>query len=269
MTWLVLQPASALTRCWAYGQRYKGASKRCIKPQGRLPWWLSIATTTVGVRCCMLPLAWVQLRAQANLGRAVPDIGRLTRLLKTRLPQDATSAEKAATLRVYMAGVKAALQLHRVSLVRTVIAPLCNIPVFICFVAATREMLRGPHQVALSEGGTLWFIDLTAADQTFVLPVTAACITYLSLEIGFGTKLQPGFAKNFKGTLQTLLILSLSVTTQLPSGVFCYWITSALFSCAQSYATKTDSVRSRLGLPPLPTPPPPAPPTDASTRAPE
>jgi hypothetical protein len=56
-------------------------------------------------------------------------------------------------------------------------------------------MLRGPLEEQLAVGGALWVPDLTTADTAFVLPVTAVCVTYASLEISFGRRLPPGFAR--------------------------------------------------------------------------
>ncbi len=40
------------------------------------------------------------------------------------------------------------------------------------------------HLIGMSEGGALWFVDLTTTDASFALPISVVVLSYLSLEIG-------------------------------------------------------------------------------------
>ncbi len=49
------------------------------------------------------------------------------------------------------------------------------------------------HLIGMSEGGALWFVDLTTKDATFALPVSVVMLSYLSMEIGLIMRANTGF----------------------------------------------------------------------------
>ena len=55
--------------------------------------------------------------------------------------------------------------------------PLVQMPVFISFFMALREMARAPV-ASMTTGGALWFSNLTVPDPFYVLPLVA-CVSFL------------------------------------------------------------------------------------------
>ena len=49
-----------------------------------------------------------------------------------------------------------------------------------------------------------------------------------------------------KDVFQTLLLMSVPFVTQLPAGIFAYWIPSSLAGILQTYGVRTLSAKERL-----------------------
>ncbi len=49
------------------------------------------------------------------------------------------------------------------------------------------------HLIGMSEGGALWFVDLTTKDANFALPISVVVLSYLSFEIGLVMRSNAGF----------------------------------------------------------------------------
>jgi membrane protein insertase Oxa1/YidC/SpoIIIJ len=135
-------------------------------------------------------------------------------------------------------------------------------------------------------GGALWFPDLTSHDPYYVMPVVAAasmlatievfvlhlvqvsfCVTHLYFSISsvqkawpklkapslyFGECVVPFFSShiNFLLFVKCCLLytknLFIFVSLQ---GIFCYWVTSNLFSISQLALLRVPAVKSAFGIP--------------------
>ncbi len=60
-------------------------------------------------------------------------------------------------------------------------------------VGIRRLIISKGHLIGMSEGGALWFVDLTTNDATLVLPVSVVMLSYLSMEIGLILRAKTGF----------------------------------------------------------------------------
>ena len=121
----------------------------------------------------------------------------------------------------------------------------CFLSVFLTFVSATRGLIDA-NTSGMSAGGALWFSDLTVADATGALPMLAVGLTYLNLERGMSSGRSEGMLFILKNTLQLLLIVGLPGAASLPQGVHVYWITSGIFTMAQTTLLRQQSVRSGI-----------------------
>lgn len=216
-----------------------------------LPWWLSIASSTILVRSATFPLLRQQIIVSRKIGAAAPDVKLLTQLLLSRLrtiPADDVN-EKFKTFQVFFKGVRASLTTHKVYISEIFLYPILNITVFATFVFSVRDMvLHGAPSLGIESGGFAWFKDLTELDRTYALPITALGLSYTAIEIATG-KAQGRLSLIIKDTLQTVILLSLPMVTQLPAGVFCYWIPSSCFAIAQSIALKNPAFQRFFRLP--------------------
>ncbi|KAK1429275.1 hypothetical protein QVD17_11481 [Tagetes erecta] len=79
--------------------------------------------------------------------------------------------------------------------------------------------------------GTSWFLDLTTADPFYILP----CLTAFSFWITVEFNMQEGLEGNpaagtMKNVSRGFAALTVPFTATFPKALFCYWITSNLFS---------------------------------------
>ena len=101
----------------------------------------------------------------------------------------------------------------------------------------------------------LWFENLTVADPTYALPLIAVGTSYSALEFGFtnpderlndpnkGGRL----SLTIKDVFQTILLMSVPFVTQLPAGIFAYWIPSSVAGMAQTSGTRWLTEKERKG----------------------
>ena len=127
---------------------------------------------------------------------------------------------------------------------------------------------------SLTDGGALWFTDLTVADPMYVLPVACSALIWATVELGAADGMQgqdPALMRNMKIGMRAVAVILIPVTASMPQvtqaplspptalpcpaaegccglqGVFIYWITSNMWSLAQ--ASSAPCLLLRLLLP--------------------
>ena len=222
-----------------------------IKSMSGLPWWITFASSTVFVRMAIFPIVSLQLVESRKLTNAMPELGFLYQLLKLRLAGTSIikTVEIRKIVRTFFKGVRASLVLHNVSLSMIISYPLLNIGILFSFIYSLRAMLKSKaNYTEMSEGGPSWNPNLTSRDVTYVLPLTAIALSYLSIELallGAGGRL----ALAVKDIFQTLVIISTPFVSGLPSGIFYYWIPSSLIGIAQTLALRSTWIQRLLRVP--------------------
>jgi YidC/Oxa1 family membrane protein insertase len=87
-----------------------------------------------------------------------------------------------------------------------------------------------PQYPSFTDGGILWFQDLSHADPTYLLPIISAVTMLAAMEIT---------SKNIDPQQRWLMrLLPIGFTVFLlsfPAGLFVYWITSNLVTLIQNY----------------------------------
>jgi YidC/Oxa1 family membrane protein insertase len=146
------------------------------------------------------------------------------------------------------------MTLHDVSKVEMIAYPLINASVFTSFVYSIRTMISNGDDFQFVDGGLLWFKDLEQLDNTLVLPLAALSLSYYALNRAFAVSNgRPAIL--IKDLGHSLIILSVPWVAVLPSGVFCYWIPSSLFTLAQTTFLKSEVGMKLLRIPTLSLPP--------------
>ena len=150
-------------------------------------------------------------------------------------------------------GVRLTTKAHNTSILACLSYSLSTLPLFVLVNVSLRNSIYNQAQGTtvynmLTEGGIAgWFPDLSSADPTFALPVTAIGLTYYSLNRG---RRNPGAVADVLGYFQTGLLFLSPLILQLPSGVMCYWIPSTLYTLASSRVFQNPRVREYLNLTP-------------------
>lgn len=213
-----------------------------------LPWYASIAASTVLIRLALLPITREQMISSNKFAKALPEISLLNELMKQSLSKTSlnTVSQKKEAVSNYITGFKAALKIHNVSFAPMVILPLMNLSIFITFIYAVRGLILYKD---FECGGTLWFEDLQDHDSTLILPAIAMCGTYLSLDLSFRSVEEGTFFAKVKDLLQTSVLIALPVTSLLPAGIFCYWIPSTMAITSQMLLLRQPAVLKLLNIP--------------------
>ncbi|KAF5197740.1 Mitochondrial inner membrane protein oxa1 [Thalictrum thalictroides] len=209
-----------------------------------LNWWASIALTTIIIRGITIPVLINQLKCTTKLTLMRPHLEKIKQEMEN----------KANDPNAFSEGQRRMKELFNEYGV-TPFAPLKGLaiqgPIFISFYLAITNLVD--KVPSFKEGGTLWFTDLTTPDSLYILPV----LTGLSFLITVECNVQEGLEGNpVAGTIKKfsrgLAVLTVPFTMTFPKAIFCYWVTSNLFSLAYGLVIKRPKVKQFLNIPLIP-----------------
>lgn len=175
-----------------------------------LPWWATIAATTVMIRTALVPFI-VKLQGNtARLHNVKPQLERLTENMKL-----AKETNDTAALARFSAQTQELFAKNDCNPLKSLMLPLLQAPVMISFYLALRDMANLPVP-QFREGGISWFTDLTIADPTYVLPVASSLGFLAIMELGSeaGGVAQP---KAMKNVMRVMAVAMVPLTMNFPS----------------------------------------------------
>ena len=180
-----------------------------------VPWWLSIAILTVIVRSLLFPLTIKQVKSMRAMQDLKPEMDRIRAKYK-----DNRQKQQEEIMKLY--------QERQVNPLGGCFPILVQMPVFIAMFYLIRSF--GDTHPSFTNGGLLWFRDLSAMDPYYVLPILSAVTMLAASEIT---------AKNVDPQQRWLMrILPVGITVFIyyfPAGLFMYWISSNLVTLVQNY----------------------------------
>ncbi|KAG0331503.1 Mitochondrial inner membrane protein oxa1l [Podila horticola] len=209
-----------------------------------LPWWATIAVTTVTIRTLLVPFI-VKLQGNtARLHNVKPQLERLTENMKL-----AKESNDTAALARFSAQTQELFAKNDCNPIKSLILPLIQAPIMISFYLALRDMAHLPVP-QFQDGGLAWFTDLTIADPTYVLPVASSLGFLAIMELGSeaGGVAQP---KAMKNVMRVMAVAMVPLTMNFPSAIFVYWLTSNAFTASQIMFFKAPAVRRFFNIPQL------------------
>ncbi|KAF9187551.1 Mitochondrial inner membrane protein oxa1l [Haplosporangium sp. Z 767] len=209
-----------------------------------LPWWATIAVTTVMIRTALLPFI-VKLQGNtARLHNVKPQLERLTENMKL-----AKETNDSAALARFSAQTQELFKKNDCNPVKSLMLPLLQAPIMISFYLALRDMANLPVP-QFKEGGIGWFTDLTLADPTYALPVVSSLGFLAIMELGSeaGGAATPKAMKNF---MRVMSVAMVPLTMNFPAAIFVYWLTSNTFTATQIMFFRTPAVRRFFNIPQL------------------
>ncbi|XP_071696233.1 mitochondrial inner membrane protein OXA1-like [Rutidosis leptorrhynchoides] len=203
-----------------------------------LNWWAAIAVTTLIIKTLLIPVMIHRLKASSKISNLTPKI--------EEIKQDIDDQR--------MGFFEGNEQIHRLFKEHGVhpLAPLMGIvidaPIFISFFFALENMVE--KVPSFTTGGVSWFLDLTATDPFYILPVASGFLFWLNVE--FGT--QEGMEGNaraamMKNVARGFAALSIPFSASFPQAIFCYWISSSLFGLVYGLIFKQEQVRKFFNIP--------------------
>ena len=186
------------------------------------PWWLSIVMLTVVVRTLLFPLTVKQVKSMRAVQNLKPDMDRIRAQYQSN-PQK----QREEMTKLY--------QERGVNPLGGCLPILIQMPIFIGIFYVIRVFggtpnVTPPRYESFTEGGILWFQDLSHADPTYLLPIISALTMLGATEITL---------KNVDPQQRWLMrLLPIGFTVFLlsfPAGLFVYWITSNVVTLVQNY----------------------------------
>lgn len=248
-----------------------------------LPWWATIVAGTLTMRAFVLPAVIYQQRQHARFAQIRP----LLRAVGESCQHIQSNPRRQAAALTGMWRVCVENGVHPLSLFA---GALVQLPVFLICIFSVRRLLAAAREAAAAEstvaageaaasasaagftdGGMLWFADLTAADPTAALPLLTLGTFLLTTEAsnrqnrlgspaqgGAGAAAPPArglplWLEYFRKRLQDVGVIALPAMATLPAGVFMYWLPNNLVSLAQGAVLRSEWARTH----PLLAPPPP------------
>uniref|UniRef100_A0A2P2KI69 Mitochondrial inner membrane protein OXA1 isoform X1 n=1 Tax=Rhizophora mucronata TaxID=61149 RepID=A0A2P2KI69_RHIMU len=213
-----------------------------------LNWWVAIVLTTLLIRGATIPLLIYQLKVSAKLAIIMPYLDAINQKMRHRGMNLAAMAEGRKE-------IKKLYKKHGVSPLSSLKGRIIEGPIFISFFLAISNMVQ--KVPSFKTGGALWFIDLTTPDNLYVFPLLSALSFWLTVELHTNEGMEGNRASGtMKNVSRFLAAVSFPVTMNFPKALFCYWITSSLFSLSSGLALKSPKVKKFLGVPEIPVPPP-------------
>jgi len=180
-----------------------------------IPWWLSIAILTVIVRSLLFPLTIRQVKSMRAMQDLKPEMDRIRAKYK-----DNRQKQQEELMKLY--------QERKINPFGSCLPLLVQMPIFIAMFYVIRGFAN-THE-SFTEGGILWFQDLSVQDPFYILPILSAVTMLAASEIT---------SKNIDPQQRWLMrILPVVFTIFLltfPAGLFMYWITSNLVTLVQNY----------------------------------
>ncbi|KZV46352.1 hypothetical protein F511_07904 [Dorcoceras hygrometricum] len=185
-------------------------------------WWASIAVTTLLIRWLQVPLMINQLKATTKFSILKPQIEEIKQDMQNRgMSPEAVAEGQTRMSRLFKES--------GVSVFTPFKGLLISGPIFCSFFFAIRNMVE--KVPSFKDGGALWFTDLSATDSMYIFPILTALTFWITVECNAQEGLEGNAsAKTIKNVSRGFAALSIPLTASFPQGIFCYWITSNLFS---------------------------------------
>ncbi|CAI5733232.1 unnamed protein product [Peronospora destructor] len=205
-----------------------------------LPWWATIIVTTVAVRTVFFPVTVILMRHTAKMKLFQPDMEKLRDEMKANPTIGGDSALE------FQKKYKALMKKHGVNPLKSMLAPLAQIPVFIAFFSGLQSISKYFPEYA--HEGVGWITDLSVADSTMVLPVISSALMVACVELG-DDAMTGEMKDKMKFGMRCCAVMMVPLTMNFQSGIFVYWVTSNMYTLAQTALLRLNFVRRALNIP--------------------
>ncbi|KAJ8467729.1 hypothetical protein OPV22_030281 [Ensete ventricosum] len=206
-----------------------------------LNWWASIVLTTLLIRAVTVPVLLNQVKATVKLNVMRPELEQLKEQMNSMDPESVQEGQKR---------MKALFQKHGITPFTPLKGLLLQGPVFISFFLAISNMVE--KVPSFKGGGAFWFTDLTTPDPQYMLPALTGLTFLATVELNMQEGMEGNpMANTMKNFSRVVAFMTVPFTASFPKAIFCYWITSNVFSLGYGFVLKVGRVRKFLNLPDL------------------
>ncbi|XP_011101043.1 mitochondrial inner membrane protein OXA1 [Sesamum indicum] len=211
-------------------------------------WWASIVVTTLLIRSIQLPLLINQLKSTSKFTLLRPKLEAIKEEMQNREMSPNAVAEGQAQMQKLF-------KEYGVTPFTPLKGLLISGPIFCSFFFAVNNLAE--KVPSFKEGGALWFTDLTTPDSMYIFPVLTALTFWITVECNAQEGLEGNpTAHTIKNVSRAFAALTIPFTASFAKAIFCYWITSNLFSLSYGLVIKKPEVKKFLGIPIIPVTPP-------------
>ncbi|KAF3632187.1 putative long chain acyl-CoA synthetase 4-like [Capsicum annuum] len=209
-------------------------------------WWGSIVATSIMIRLFTLPFMINQLKATSKLTLLRPKLEEIKDEMQNKGMAPAAVADGQKRMQELMRdsclavsqGYHDDIDTREEMMIRQIRSMVDNVP-------------------SLKTGGAFWFTDLTTPDAMYIFPILTALTYWITVELNAQEGLEGNpAAKTIKNVSRGFAALTVPLTATFPKAIFCYWITSNLFSLSYGLVIKSPAVKKALGVPIIPVSPP-------------
>jgi YidC/Oxa1 family membrane protein insertase len=144
-----------------------------------IPYWQAIIAATALLRVVILPIS---IKSQINAARMAtlrPEMEKLNEIVKK---DPLFASGDMATKARYQAEFQAMFKRHQVNPIRSMILPFIQLPLFVSFFLALRDM--GNLYPGFETGGDFWFSNLALPDPMWILPAYNSLSFLFMVEMG-------------------------------------------------------------------------------------
>ncbi|KAL1532774.1 mitochondrial inner membrane protein OXA1-like [Salvia divinorum] len=211
-------------------------------------WWASIVVTTLIIRWLQIPFLINQLKSTSKFSLLQPELEAVRDEMNNKAMDPNAVAEGQTKM-------NALFKKYGVTPFTPIKGLLINGPIFCSFFFAVRNLAE--KVPSFRDGGISWFTDLSTPDSLYIFPVLTALTFWITVECNAqeGMEGNPSSAI-IKNVCRAFAAISIPLTAGFPKAIFCYWITSNLFSLAYGLVIKRPQVKEFLGVPIVPVKPP-------------
>lgn len=209
-----------------------------------LNWWSSIVCTTLLIRWLSLPLMIHQLKATSRLAVLKPKLDEIREEMQNKgMSPSAVNDGREKMNALFIE--------HKVTPFTALKGIFIQGPVFVCFFLAISNMAE--KVPSFKEGGAFWFTDLTTPDSMYIFPILTALTFWITIECNAMEGMEGNStASTIKNVSRVFAALTVPFTASFPKAIFCYWMTSNIFSLMYGLVIKRPQVKKFLGVPIIP-----------------
>ncbi|KAJ1637823.1 60Kd inner membrane protein-domain-containing protein [Pavlovales sp. CCMP2436] len=226
---------SSLYDFWLLPVGYARRSLTALHEATGLPWWATFAVATIGLRLATIPLNFYMMRNVLRLKERRSEVTQISSRIQDCTQPLPLQQQAASELQALLSEVRSGPG-------KDLIVPLVFPPVFLSLFGGIHSLCA--HEPTLTQDGALWFVDLSVADVTGILPVVSSLTWLLNMELGVGAAyVESG---QFRTAMRALALAFIPVVSPVPSGVFCFWITSNEWEAANLVQAGRGTARIRV-----------------------
>lgn len=212
----------------------------------------TVGATTLAFRFILFPLFVSGQRNSSRMAHMQPELAKM----KENIDKMGDKVDQETQLKMTQ-HTRALFTKYDCNPLKSIFAPLASAPVFMSMFFGLRTAPEIFPEM-LTNGGMLWFPDLTAADPYMIMPLLSAA-TFLGMtEVGKEQMManDPARGRVMVNAFRAMAIVMVPMTMNFNSAVFVYWTTNNSFSFLQAVVLKQPAVRSYFGIwdPPKPVP---------------